>query len=464
MARRDLPFLLKWLVVLAVHKTGCLHILDKTLCCKGRPDLAAKFVVRGGSPLSGRVAIGGAKNSALPIVAAAALAGTGESILDNVPNNSDIQHLCQILRDLGCEVKWVEETSVLIRAGNLSNHVAPYNIARKLRGSTYVMGLLLARLRKGEVACPGGCEIGARPVDFHLKGFKALGADVLVEHGAMISQQVDLHGGRFYVDRASVGTTVNMMITASLAPGTTMLENAACEPEIVDLANFINAMGGRIRGAGTNMIRIEGVNGLHGVRHEVIPDRIEAGTYMLMAASAGGDVVVENMIPEHLSTVIAKLREAGQEVEEQEDAVRVRARRPIRAVDVETQVHPGFPTDLQSPWVSLMGLSDGISVVQETIFENRFGFTNELIRMGANIKVDRNAGIVRGVERYTGAPVEAKDIRGGAALITASLAAEGETEIFGIQYIDRGYTRMEEKLADMGAKIRRVETVTETEQ
>ena len=305
------------------------------------------------------------------------------------------------------------------------------------------------------MACPGGCEIGARPVDFHLKGFRALGAEVVVEHGAMVSRRVDLRGGRFYVDRASVGTTVNMIITASLAPGVTVLENAACEPEIVDLANFINAMGGRVRGAGTNTVRIEGVDRLRGARHEIIPDRIEAGTYMMMTAAAGGDVVVENVIPEHLGTVIAKLVEAGQEVEEHGDCIRVRAR-PIRAVDVETQVYPGFPTDLQSPWVALMGLADGISVVHETIFENRFGFTNELIRMGAKIKVDRNTGIIRGVKRYTGAPVEARDIRGGAALVTAALAAEGVTEVSGVQYIDRGYTRMEEKLAALGADIRRV--------
>lgn len=433
-------------------------ILLLTLTTKGETqELAAKFVIRGGRPLSGSVTIGGAKNSALPIVTAAALAAEGESILENVPNNSDILHLCQILRDLGCTVEWVDETSLQIRAGDLANHVAPYNLARKLRGSTYVMGLLLARLRRGEVACPGGCEIGARPVDFHLKGFKALGADVVVERGAMVALDVQLQGNRFYVDRASVGTTVNMIITASLTPGTTVLENAACEPEIVDLASYINAMGGKVRGAGTNMVRIEGVERMHGCRHEVIPDRIEAGTYMLMAAAAGGDVLIDNCIPEHLSTVIAKLREAGQEVEEQEDALRIRARRPIRATDVETQVHPGFPTDLQSPWVAFAGLAEGISVVQETIFENRFGFVNELIRLGANIKVDRNTAIVRGVERYTGAPVEAKDIRGGAALVTAALAAEGTTELGGLQYIDRGYHRMEDKLGVLGADIRRVE-------
>lgn len=416
---------------------------------------ATKLIIHGGRPLSGSVTIGGAKNSALPIVTAAALAAEGETILDNVPNNSDIHHLCQILRELGCRVEWVGEESLRVDASELSNHVAPYNIARKLRGSTYVMGLLLARLGKGEVACPGGCEIGARPVDFHLKGFKALGAEVVVEHGAMVAQEVSLQGGRFYVDRASVGTTVNMMITASLTPGITVLENAACEPEIVDLANFVNAMGGKVRGAGTNMVRIEGVARLHGCRHEVIPDRIEAGTYMMMAACTGGDVLVKNVIPEHLNTVIAKLREAGQEVEELEDSLRVRGRRPVLAADVETQIHPGYPTDLQSPWVTLMGLSNGISVVQETIFENRFGFVNELIRMGANIKVDRNTAIVRGVERYTGAPVEAKDIRGGAALVTAALAAEGVTEVSGVQYIDRGYPKVEEKLAGLGADITR---------
>jgi UDP-N-acetylglucosamine 1-carboxyvinyltransferase len=419
--------------------------------------LATKFVIHGGRPLSGSVTIGGAKNSALPIVAAAALAAEGESILENVPNNSDIHHLCQILREMGCGIEWGDETSLLVRAHELSNHVAPYHIARKLRGSTYVMGVLLARLGRGEVACPGGCEIGARPVDFHLKGFKALGADVTVERGAMVAENVKLQGNRFYVDRASVGTTVNMMITASLTAGTTLLENAACEPEIVDLANFINGMGGKVRGAGTNMVRIEGVERMKGSRHEVIPDRIEAGTYLLMAAAAGGEVLVDNCIPEHISTLVAKLREAGQEVEEHMDAVILRARRPVLSADVETQVHPGFPTDLQSPWVSLMGLGDGIAVVQETIFENRFGFVNELIRLGANIKVDRNTAIVRGVERYTGAPVEAKDIRGGAALIVAALAAEGRTEVGGVEYIDRGYHQMEEKLASLGADIHRIE-------
>ncbi len=419
--------------------------------------MAVKLIIRGGRPLQGRVSIGGAKNSALPILTAAALAAEGESILENVPNNSDIHNLCHILQELGAQVEWLDEGTIRIRAQDLTNHVAPYNLARRLRGSTYVMGLLLARLGQGEVACPGGCEIGARPVDFHLKGFKALGAEVVVERGAMVAQKVDLRGARIYVDRSSVGTTVNMMITASLTPGTTILENAACEPEIVDLANYINRMGGKVRGAGTNTIRIEGVDKLRGCRHEIIPDRIEAGTYLMMAAATGGDVVVDSCIPEHLSTVLAKLREAGQEVEEHMDAIRLKGRRPIISVDVETQVHPGFPTDLQSPWVALMGLANGISVVQETIFENRFGFVNELIRLGASIKVDRNTAIVRGVERYTGAPVEAKDIRGGAALVLAGMAAEGTTEVGGVRFLDRGYAHLVEKLTALGADVRRAE-------
>ncbi|MGE5675244.1 MAG: UDP-N-acetylglucosamine 1-carboxyvinyltransferase [Mycobacterium leprae] len=419
--------------------------------------MAAKFVIHGGRPLSGAITVGGAKNSALPIVTAAALAADGESILDNVPNNSDIHHLVQILTELGCELEWVGENSLRIRAGELSNHVAPYNIARKLRGSTYVMGLLLARLGKGEVACPGGCEIGARPVDFHIKGFKALGADVVVERGAMVAQHVSLQGARFYVDRASVGTTVNMMITASLAPGVTVLENAACEPEIVDLANYLNGMGAKVRGAGTNTVRVEGVERLHGCHHEVIPDRIEAGTYLMMAAATGGDIRIDNVITEHLSTVLAKLREAGMEVQEGEDSLTLIAHRPIKSVDAETQIHPGFPTDLQSPYIALMGLANGIAVVTETIFENRFGFVNELLRLGANIKVEHNSAIVRGVERYIGAPIEAKDIRGGAALVMAGLAAEGTTELGGLQYLDRGYNRLEEKLSSLGADIRRVD-------
>lgn len=417
--------------------------------------MAARFVIRGGRTLSGRVPASGAKNSALPIIAAAALAARGETILENVPDYTDIHDMCAILRALGARVDPAGPGALRIGASDLSHHVAPYHLARKLRGSTYVMGLLLARLGRGEVACPGGCDIGARPVDFHLKGFKALGADVQVERGAMVATGVQLRGSRFYVDRASFGTTINMMITATLTPGTTLLENAACEPEIVDLANFLNKMGARVRGAGTNTIRIEGVEVLRGCRHEIIPDRLETGTYLIAAALTGGDVTVENCVPEHLRTVTAKLQEAGQEVEEGDDTLRCRGRRPILAADVETQVYPGYPTDLQSPWVALMTLCQGVAVVTETIFENRFGFTNELIRLGAQIKVDRNTAIIRGAERLTGAPVEAKELRGGVALVLAGLAAEGITEVTGVKYVDRGYHRLEEKLAALGAEIRR---------
>lgn len=426
---------------------------------RGGPAVPAKFVIRGGRALRGTVAASGSKNSALPIIAAAALAAEGESILENVPDYTDIHDMCAILRALGAEVERVDPGVLRIRAQHLSHHVAPYHLARKLRGSTYVMGLLLARLGKGEVACPGGCDIGPRPVDFHLKGFRALGAEVVVERGAMVATQVNLRGGRFYVDRASFGTTVNMMITASLAPGTTVLENAACEPEIVDLANFLNSMGARVRGAGTNTIRIEGVPRLTGARHEIIPDRLETGTYLIAAAITGGDVTVTGCVPEHLRTVTAKLQEAGMEIEEGDDTLRCVGRRPIRSVDVETQVYPGYPTDLQSPWVALMTLGDGVAVVTETIFENRFGFTNELIRMGANIKVDRDHAIIRGVERLTGAQVEARELRGGVALVLAGLAAEGVTEVYGVHHVDRGYHRLEEKLGALGADIRREEVV-----
>lgn len=421
--------------------------------------MAAKFLISGGQPLQGVVSTCGSKNSALPIITAAALAEQGETILENVPHYTDILDLCEILRELGAELEFVDDGVLRVRAQDLCHHVAPYHLARRLRGSTYVMGLLLARLRRGEVACPGGCDIGARPVDFHLKGWASLGAEVTVEHGAMIGNARNLQGNRFYVDRASMGTTINMMITASLAPGHTVLENAAMEPEVVDLANFLNAMGAHVRGAGTNTIRIEGVPGLTGTRHEIIPDRIEVGTYLIAAAATGGDVTVESCIPEHLGALTAKLQEAGMDILEDGDTLRLIARRPLHSVDVETQVYPGFATDLQSPFVALMCLGDAVSVVHETIFENRFGFVNELLRLGANIKVDRDTAIIRGVERLSGAPVEARDLRGGVALVTAALAAEGTTEIGGVHFIDRGYEALERKLGELGAAIRRVETV-----
>ncbi|MGE5591173.1 MAG: UDP-N-acetylglucosamine 1-carboxyvinyltransferase [Bacillota bacterium] len=424
----------------------------------------ARLVIRGGRPLEGRVAIGGAKNSALPLITAALLARQGETVLENVPHHADVLDLCQIARDLGAEADFLDPHTLRIRAGHLSGHVAPYRLARKLRGSTYLVGALLTRLGRAEVALPGGCLIGSRPVDFHIKGLTALGAQVGVERGCLVGEVAPaersgpprLTGARLYIDRASFGTTLNMMLAASLAQSTTILENAAHEPEVVDVANFLNRMGARVRGAGTSVIRIDGVQSLTGAPHEVIPDRLEAGTFLLAGAISGGTVEVTGVISEHLHAVMTKLREAGAQMEDDNDAVAVFAPRRLQALTVETQVYPGFPTDLQSPFLACMTVADGVSVMHETIFENRFGCSAELTRLGAAIKVDGDRAIVRGVQGLTGAPVEAGDIRGGVALVLAGLAAQGETEVARAELIDRGYERLEEKLAAMGAEIARL--------
>lgn len=406
--------------------------------------------------MAGEVAVAGSKNSALPIIVAAALAAQGDTVLENVPRYTDILDLCQILRDLGAQVEWLQDNRLAINAESLTTHRARYDLAQKLRGSTYLVGLLLARLGKADVAFPGGCQIGSRPVNFHMQGFQALGADMRLEHGS-IQGVIDgrLTGTRIYVERASFGTTLNLMIAGSLAQGTTTLENAAMEPEIVDVANFINSMGGKVRGAGTNLVRIEGAERLRGTHHEVIPDRLEAGTYIIAAAITGGVVTVTNVIPEHLRTVLLKLNQAGVQVDEDMDWIRIIGAPRVQSVDIETLPHPGFPTDLHPQMVSLLSVADGIAVVQETVFENRFGYTHDLARLGADVKVDRETAIIRGVDRLTGAPVQAQDIRGGAALVLAGLRAEGTTIVDGVQYIERGYHGMEQKLASLGAKISR---------
>lgn len=416
----------------------------------------ARLVIEGQHSLAGEVAIEGSKNSALPIITAAALAAEGVTVLENVPRYTDILDLCEILRQLGAAVEWDSATRLRIDAQGIQHYEAPYELARKLRGSTYVVGLLLARLGKANVAFPGGCQIGSRPVNFHVRGFEALGARMGLEHGSIIGE-VDgrLIGTRIYIERASFGTTINLMIAGSLARGTTILENAAMEPEIVDMANFLNAMGARVRGAGTNLIRIAGVTSLRGAHHEIIPDRLEAGTYLIAAAITGGVVTVTNVIPEHLRTVLLKLEQAGAEVEEDMDWIRLSiGKRPL-AVDIETLPYPGFPTDLHPQMVSLLSVADGVAVVQETVFENRFGYTHDLVRLGANIKVEHETAIVRGVDALTAAPVEAQDIRGGAALVLAALGAEGTTVVDRVEYIDRGYHAIEKKLAQLGAKIHR---------
>lgn len=416
----------------------------------------AKLIIEGGRSLSGDVTVEGSKNSALPIITAAALASDGASVLENVPRYTDIMDLCQILRELGAEVSWQGETQLRIDASQLSGHQAPYELARKLRGSTYVVGLLLARVGQADVAFPGGCQIGSRPVNFHVRGFQSLGAEMWLEHGSIRGRVEDrLTGTRIYVERASFGTTVNLMIAGSLASGITILENAAMEPEIVDLANFLNAMGGRVRGAGTNLIRIEGVPVLHGARHEVIPDRLEAGTYLIAGAVTGGSVRVVNVIPEHLRTVLLKLEQAGAQIEEDMDWIRIETHGRLQSVDIETLPYPGFPTDLHPQMVTLLSVTNGVAVVHETVFENRFGYTQDLARLGADITVERETAIVRGVPQLTGAPIEAQDIRGGAALVLAGLHAEGITEVDRVEYIDRGYHGIERKLNRLGARIRR---------
>ncbi|MDA8194033.1 MAG: UDP-N-acetylglucosamine 1-carboxyvinyltransferase [Thermaerobacter sp.] len=416
----------------------------------------ARLTIEGGHALAGEVGVEGSKNSALPIITAAALAADGVSVLENVPRYTDILDLCQILRDLGADVKWETDNRLRIDARHLTGYAPPYELARKLRGSTYLVGLLLARMGRAEVAFPGGCQIGSRPVNFHLQGFQALGAEVWLEHGSIHGvKQGRLVANRIYIERASFGTTINLMIAGSLAEGTTVLENAAMEPEMVDIANFLNVMGGRVRGAGTNLIRIEGVRRLTGARHEIIPDRLEAGTYLLAGAITGGVVSVTNVIPEHLRTLLLKLQQVGAEIDEDMDWIRLSMGRRPRAVDFETMPHPGFPTDLQPQMVALLSVADGVAVARESIFENRFAYTNELVRIGADIKVDRENAIIRGVSRLTGAPVSAQDIRGGAALVLAGLCAEGTTMIDGVEYIDRGYHAIERKLAHLGAHITR---------
>lgn len=412
----------------------------------------SRLIIEGGRPLRGAVDISGAKNSALAIIVAAALATEGESVLENIPQGSDVTTICQILQDLGVEIWYDGERRLHVRGQTLSKHQASYELVRRMRASFYSAGLLLARLGKAEVPLPGGCAIGSRPVDYHIKGFQQLGAEVVIEHGYMKAEAAKLKGAHIYINRSSVGTTINLMIAASLAEGTTVLENAAKEPEVVDLAIFLNGMGAKVRGAGTDSIRIDGVEKLRGIEYSIIPDRIEAGTFMLAAAITGGDVVLRNVVAEHLRVPIVKMEEAGVQVIRSGTELRVVAPKRLKSVDVETLPYPGFPTDLQQPFVAAMCLADGTSVVRETIFD-RFRYVDELRRMGADIKTEQNTAIVRGVPQLTGAPVEITDLRAGAALALAALAAQGRTELYGVEIIDRGYEFFEEKLRLLGANI-----------
>ncbi|HEV8353310.1 MAG TPA: UDP-N-acetylglucosamine 1-carboxyvinyltransferase [bacterium] len=414
-----------------------------------------RIVVHGGRPLRGPVKVSGGKNSSLAAITAACLA-PDVSVLENVPHCRDVLTLKQILESLGVGID-LTGGRMTIDARPLRSHVAPYDLCRQMRASFYTAGLLLGRLGKAEVPLPGGCVIGARPVDFHLRGFAALGAAVATEHGFVkASVPRRLRGASFFVPRSSVGTTINLMLAASLARGTTVLENAAREPEVTDTAVFLSLMGAHIKGAGTNTIAIEGVRELHGASYTIIPDRLEAGTYLIAAAATGGDVFVEQMIPEHVSALLTKLEETGALVDRNTDGVRVQAGLSRRGVDVDTAPYPGFATDLHPPFVALLAMSEGRSTVRETVFESRFGYVDELRRMGADVRVEGDSAVILGVPRLTGAPVEAPDLRAGAAVLIGALAAEGTSTIAKIENIDRGYEDLEAKLRALGADVQRV--------
>lgn len=417
-----------------------------------------KLIVKGGNRLVGAVKTSGAKNAVLPIIAASIL-GTTPSHLDEVPMLEDVHTISEVLKCLGLAVECSPEKNVLdIDSTEITSYEAPYELVRTMRASFLVMGPLLARIGKARISMPGGCAIGARPIDIHLKGFEALGVKIEQGHGYIeASAPEGLKGTSIYFDFPSVGATENIMMAASLAEGTTILENAAEEPEIVDLANYLNKMGAKIRGAGTDTIRIEGVEKLHGADYTIIPDRIEAGTYMIAAAMTGGDIVVENVLPEHQKPLIAKLREAGAVVEEDIDKVRVIGKNQLKAVSIKTLPYPGFPTDMQAQMMAMMVIAEGRSKVTETVFENRFMHVVELNRMGAQISTEGRSAVIDGPCKLTGCDVRATDLRAGAAMILAGLVAEGTTRIGDLHHIDRGYENIVAKLKNLGADIERID-------
>ena len=415
-----------------------------------------QYVIKGGNPLYGEVEIGGAKNAALAILAAAIM--TDETVtIDNLPNVRDINVLLQAIEEIGAHVERVDIHKVKINGSFIRGVNVDNEFIRRIRASYYLIGALLGKYKHAEVALPGGCDIGSRPIDLHMKGFRSMGADIDIAHGLVIARAKEFKGTHIYMDKVSVGATINIMMAAAMADGKTVIENAAKEPHVVDVANFLNSMGANIRGAGTDVIRIVGVEKLHATEYSVIPDQIEAGTFMFAVAAAGGNVLVKNVIPKHLEATTAKLLEVGCQVEEFDDSVRVISDGHLRHTQVTTLPYPGFPTDMQPQMAVLLGIAEGTSTVTESIFENRFKYVDELTRMGADIKVESNIAIISGVKRYTGARVNAPDLRAGAALVIAGLAAEGITVVDDIYYIQRGYEALEEKLTKIGAKIARVE-------
>lgn len=411
-----------------------------------------KFIINGGKRLTGTVNISGAKNAAVAIIPAAILAD-GPCTLYNVPEINDVSIDLRILTEMGAEVKIINKNTIRIDAKHIRDMVVPYEMARSMRASYYFLSTMLNRFGRARVSMPGGCDLGDRPIDQHLKCFKALGASYTIEHGIVDIQADKLIGTQIYFDRVTVGATINAILAACHAEGLTILENAAKEPHIVDLANFLNSMGADIMGAGTDVIKIRGVNGLHGTEYTIIPDQIEAGTYMIAAAATKGDVIINNIIPKHLEPITSKLRKIGVVIEEHDDFLRVIGQEKYEKTTVKTMPHPGFPTDMQPQLTALLTMAKGTSIVTESMFDNRFRYVDELRRMGADISVDGKVAIIEGVEHLTGAPVKASDLRAGAALIIAGLSTEGITEIEDIYHIERGYEEMEVKLRNLGADI-----------
>lgn len=412
------------------------------------------LLIRGGVRLAGRISVSGAKNAALPAIAAALLADD-EVVISGVPALDDVSIMCELLRSLGATVS-ANSGCLRLDASRVKAREAPYDLVRRMRASFLVAGPMLTRFGSARMPMPGGCAIGSRPIDLHLKAFAAMGAELLAESGYIEARAPrGLSGAHIYLDYPSVGATENAMMAAALARGTTILENVAREPEVVDLANLLVAMGARVKGAGTGVIKVEGVRELHGTAHTIIPDRIEAGTFMTAAAITGGDVVLENVVPEHLAAVAAKLRETGAAVEVYGANIRVRGASSPKAADIKTMPYPGFPTDLQAQFMSVLAVAAGASIITETVFENRFMHADELVRMGAKVKIDGRSALIEGVDELSGAPVTATDLRAGAALVVAALAAKGETEVNNVGHIDRGYEHLERKLRVLGARITR---------
>lgn len=416
-----------------------------------------RLVINGGNLLKGSVDINGAKNAAVAILPAAVMASKGKCIIDNIPDIEDVHCLERILKSLGCSIKKIDNNTLEIDSVNVDNFDACTEDVRRMRASYYFIGALLSRFKKARVVLPGGCSIGVRPIDQHIKGFEALGAEVTIEHGAVNVRADKLVGANIFFDVVSVGATINVMIAAVLAEGVTTLENVAKEPHVVDVANFLNSMGADIRGAGTDVIRIKGVESLQGCAYSVIPDQIEAGTFMIAAAATGGDVCIKNIIPKHLESITAKLIEMGVNVEESDDSIRVSVDKELKGVNIKTTPYPGFPTDIQQPMSTLLSTVPGRSLITESIWENRHKHIDELKKMGANIKVEGRVAIIDGVEKLTGAIVKATDLRAGAAMVIAGLVAEGQTEITSIEHIDRGYPHIENKFRALGADIKRIE-------